>query len=214
MSGKQEQTIRILALGDSLTAGYYDDGRAYHPYALHLAELFFSVKIPTMIDERGISGDQVVPSMLQRLNNLLKEGLAYQWIVILGGTNDLNGGSSAEKIFREGLVPMYEMCLNYSQSQVKLVVMTVLENSYDLPGHDDDHERQRLNEMIRDYASESAMKNRIYLVDLDRSIPYHANPDENNRRQIWDDSTHLTPLGYDRIATLLFHFMIRTMNEQ
>lgn len=213
MSVKREPTIRILALGDSLTAGYYDDGRAYHPYAVHLAELFSSVKIPTIINERGISGEQVVPSMLQRLDDVLKEGLAYKWIVILGGTNDLNEGSSAKKIFREGLASMYEMCLNYSHSQVKLVVMTVLENSYDLPGHDDDHERQRLNEMIRDYASESATKNRIYLVDLDRSIPYHAIPDENDRRQIWEDSTHLTPLGYDRIATLLFHLMMSTTNE-
>ena len=208
MTDSKGQTIRILALGDSLTAGYYDDGRAYHPYALHLAELFSSVKISVTIDQQGISGDQVVPRMRKRLDDLLRGGASYQWIVILGGTNDLNEGSSAEQIFAEGLEPMYEMCLNDTQSQVKLVVMTVLENSYDLPDDDDDQERHRLNGMIRAYVAKREMKDRIYLVDLDRSIPFHTIKDDNERRQIWDDSTHLTPMGYNRIATLIFNLMM------
>ena len=59
----------------------------------------------------------------------------------------------AEKIFEEGLKPMYEMCLNYSQGKTKLAVMTVIEIMFNAPTSDDDKNRQALNTMIRNYVA-------------------------------------------------------------
>jgi lysophospholipase L1-like esterase len=205
MAETQQQPLRILALGDSLTEGYYDHGRAYHPYATHLSDLFSSAKIPVKIDQKGVSGERVLPTMVDRLDRLLKKDASYNWIVILGGTNDLCDDVSAETIFKEGLEPMYERCLNYTQATIKLAVMTVAENSVDLPTGDDDKERQALNRMIRDYVAKSNNQDRVCLVDLDKGIPYHSVSSDKERQEIWDDTDHFTAAGYDLMATIVFN---------
>lgn len=59
----ERQPLRLLTFGASLTAGYYQFGLAYHPYAKHLSELFASVQIPTVIDQKDVSGERVVSNM-------------------------------------------------------------------------------------------------------------------------------------------------------
>ncbi|CAF0785717.1 unnamed protein product [Adineta steineri] len=193
---QQPLPLSILAIGDSLTAGYYNGGWGHHPYAIHLADLLESAHIPVKIDQRGVSGERVVPTMVNRLHSFLEKGTSYDWIIILGGTNDLAGSVLAENIFTKGLEPMYAMCLNQSQTKTKLAVMTVIENGYDSPSHEDDKERQILNDMIRNYVTNTDKPDRVYLVDLDKGILFHSmNNDE--RLQIWDDCVHLTSSGYD-----------------
>ncbi|UJR37370.1 hypothetical protein I4U23_030078 [Adineta vaga] len=207
MAGNQPQKapISILAIGDSLTEGYYKYGRAFHPYAKRLTELFESANIPVTIKQQGISGERVVPTMVNRLRRLLNTSAAYDWVIILGGTNDLADSSkTAEKIFNNGLQPMYDMCLNNTQTKTKLAVMTVIENAIFSPVDANDAARQALNNMIRDYVTKSNEQDRIVLVDLDKGIPYHSLNSDKERDEIWDDSIHLTPAGYDRIATLVF----------
>lgn len=201
---EKQQPLRILALGDSLTAGYYNHGWGHRPYATHLKDLFESANISVDIDQRGVSGERVVPNMVDRLRNFLKNEPLYDWIIILGGTNDLADEVLGDKIFKQGLEPMYELCLNHAPTKTKLVAMTVIENSYDIPTNNDDKDRQVLNSMIRDYVAQTNDQERICLVDLDKGIPYHSASNDEERKQIWDDGVHLTPAGYDRMAVLIF----------
>ena len=201
---RRQKPLYILALGDSLTEGDYNHGQSHHPYAIHLKYLFESVNISVRINEQGVGGERVVPSMVQRLRSLLSKDAVYDWIIILGGTNDLGQGMSAEEIFQQGLKPMYEICLNYTQSKTKLIVMTVIENANNLLTEAKDKNRQSLNKMIRDYVANAEDKKRICLVDLDIGIPYYALKSTRERQRIWSDAIHLTPFGYDRMATLIF----------
>ena len=209
----QNQQQRLLAIGDSLTAGYYDSGRNFHPYANRLSELFSSAQIPVIIDQRGVSGERVTPTMAKRLENLLKTNTSYDWIIILGGTNDLGMGTKAERIFRQGLEPMYEMVFNQTKAKPKLVAMTVIENGYEAPTDGGDTERQALNTMIRDYVTQAKDQDRVCLVDLDKGIPYHAIRDVTERQRIWSDRIHLQPAGYDRMATLIFESIKSKLSE-
>ena len=199
-----QQPLQILAFGASLTAGYYNYGQDYHPYAKHLAQLFQLANIPVQIYVQGVSGERVVPSMVERLRSLLEQVALCDWIIIQGGTNDLGHGLPAEKIFKEGLQPMYEMCLNHTSAKTKLAIMTIIENTHYSPTDDGDKNRQALNSMIRDYVAEASDQNRISLVDLDKGISYHAIKDRSDSQKMWDDVIHLTPAGYDRMATLVF----------
>ena len=206
------QPLRLLALGDSLTAGYYYFGSAYHPYAKHLSKLFESVRVPVVINQKGVSGERAVPVMVQRLVTLLGSNDSfYDWILILAGTNDLGSRLSAADIFEQGLKSMYEMVLHRTSANTKLVVMTILRINFYPQGHKIDKKREALNEMIRDYAMNHGVSGRVFLVDLDKVIQYHSMKDTGERDVIWDDGVHLTPAGYDQMAAEIFKVMKRNL---
>ena len=200
----KRQPIRILAIGDSLTAGYYNYGCEFHPYAKHLTDLLDSANISVQINEKGNSGELVVPQMLNRLRKILQYDEPYDWVIILGGTNDVCTRVSAETVFKEGLQPMYEACLNRTDRKMKLAAMTVIENAFNAPTSKDDENRQLLNTMIRDYVAQSKDQDRIFLVDLEKGIPYHSLRDQKEKKRFYDDGLHLTPTGYDLMAKLIF----------
>lgn len=204
---QQQQPHNILALGDSLTAGFHKGGRAFYPYATPLNHLFESAKIPVKIDQKGRSGERVLPAMHNRLQTLLAKDTSYGWIIILAGTNDIVDNVPAAKIFQEGLQPMYDMCLNHREGKTKLAILTVIQIWFYKPGSAREKNRQLLNDMIRDYVTNSDQQDRICLVDLDNHIPYHSITDNNERKIIWDDGVHLTPAGYDRMASSVFDVM-------
>lgn len=86
-------------------------GLAEYPYAdtleLCLARLFPSKKVT--IDVSGMPGDRVVGSgsrflsrMQNRCQKAVSEGEPYDWVIVLGGTNDL-GWSGDPKVIYDGL---------------------------------------------------------------------------------------------------------------
>ena len=98
VSSSPEKRLKILCFGDSLTAGYTKMGLAQYPYAdflePYLARLVPSTK--STIDVSGLPGDRVVGSggmflsrMQNRCEKAISEGKPYEWVVVLGGTNDL-----------------------------------------------------------------------------------------------------------------------------
>ncbi|CAF1083475.1 unnamed protein product [Rotaria sordida] len=209
-----QQPLRFLALGASLTAGYYQSGLAYHSYAKHLSELFASVQIPVIIDVKGISGERVVPMMIQRLETLLeRNAVSYDWILILGDTNDLASGRSATKIFEQGLKAMYEMVLHRTPVTTKLPVMTLMEVGCYPSTHKNDKKRRALKQMIRDYVTNHSIPERVCLVDLDKAIQYHSISNIEERNLIWDDDIHLTPAGCDQMATIIFEAVKKKLNH-
>lgn len=102
--------LKILCFGNSLTAGYSRYGLAYFPYADTLEPTLRKLvpsleKANLVIDTDGLPGDRVMRPQGRCLERLQERVLknrgegAYDWIVILSGTNDLGWGSQAEEIF-------------------------------------------------------------------------------------------------------------------
>ena len=55
-----------------------------------------------VVDMAGVSGELVIPSMTQRLDKLLKEASPpYDWVIILGGTNDLGMGTKGSDLLSQ-----------------------------------------------------------------------------------------------------------------
>ena len=207
-----QSPLRILALGDSLTAGYARFGLVHHPYSVKLHSLFSASNIPVIIDQRGVSGERVVPSMVRRLENFLKQS-TYDWVIILGGTNDLGWGGNADQIFNQGLKLMYDMVLQSTNNKTKLAAMTVFERSRISPSSADDQERQMLNKMISNYVANYPDQSRICLIDLDKLIPYHSMTDTDQRDSIWDDGLHLTPAGYDQMGSFIYQEIYQKLQK-
>lgn len=100
------KAFRVLAFGASLTEGFVGGWTPY-PYAAHLQaplEAFFSKDATVKIVIDGQGGDQVVSPpgrFLPRLEKHCQKGEdRYDWILVMGGTNDIGGGTKAEEVYQ------------------------------------------------------------------------------------------------------------------
>lgn len=105
MNDTLPKSLRILCFGDSLTAGYTSYGWEFYPYADHLRaglqQMLSTSDIDIHVD--GFSGDQVRGSYLPRIKRkCANTNTPYDWIIVMGGTNDLAWGQSPDTIY-EGL---------------------------------------------------------------------------------------------------------------
>lgn len=206
----ERKKTRILAFGDSLTAGYSKGGRLFHPYNIKLQELF-GIDIEdeddeSYIHERGISGEETF-SMVRRLQGILSKDLTYDVVCILGGTNDLRffeTETDAELFSR--LQALYDHVLSKGS---KLLVITIpdafmvheLFNKSDAKRYID--HRTKVNSRIRDFSS-SQSSERVRCLDLERLMPTVSASGERDT-DFWDtDGLHMTQRGYDRFGELVF----------
>ncbi|CEJ55729.1 hypothetical protein PMG11_01967 [Penicillium brasilianum] len=185
----------ILCFGDSLTAGWYKYGLEYHPYAKKLHECL-QAAFPTtdiMIEVDGVPGDLVTSppgSFLSRIQGRCATK-KYDWVIVLGGTNDLGYGNGPDKIY-SALQESWNVVLATGGKVLALTVPECAAESAIL-----DQRRAQLNSAILAHQAE-----RFYAFDLKSQIPYRA-ATQTFRDEIFDDGLHLTPAGYDLMGSLV-----------
>ncbi|KAF0979980.1 hypothetical protein FDP41_001133 [Naegleria fowleri] len=152
-----QNSFPIIAIGDSLTRGYYKKGTKFHPYCVELNRLLNSV---ATTDEKykvyqfGVSGEQT-NSMKERLSRFLMKQLTeydaqyhrvdelfdnmtpnalplvppndYRAAIIIGGTNDLAFIRKSEDI-TNNLIDMYNICLN--QKSIEWIIACSIPSCY------------------------------------------------------------------------------------
>lgn len=78
------------------------------------------------VTPRGVSGEQVLVSMRERLEAELRiaeeAGSHYDYAVILAGINDIGHGATADDIFHLGLLHMYRVSVRVLHSMLWLHV--------------------------------------------------------------------------------------------
>ncbi|CAI7677053.1 unnamed protein product [Penicillium manginii] len=182
------EKLSILCFGNSLTAGYYNFGEHYHPYAGKLKEIIQPV-IPTTeitTDIAGLPGDLVCfpGSFISRIaeQTVRKK---YDWVIFLGGTNDIGHGKPTDDIVT-GLQKAWSMALD---SGAKVLGLTIPECAAKITRIDD--KRNEVNRRILAHKADG-----FFAFDLHAAIPYHSASKEFQNK-VFDDGLHLTPHGYD-----------------
>eukprot|EP01080_Neovahlkampfia_damariscottae_P000284 gene284-6699_t len=196
----EESTPKILALGDSLTHGYYFRGYKQHSYCIKLNELIKKNSLDYEAIEYGESGE-VTEGMYKRCQKILKlnQKNQFQVAIILGGTNDLAYKLSAEQIF-ENLKKIHELC--FSQGVMMTICVTIPENVVDFDYEEYNERKRKTNDLLREYVKQNQQK--MVLCDLYSKIPYSSTTEEE-RKELWDDNLHFTPKGYDKMGEEIFN---------
>ncbi|KAF6217628.1 hypothetical protein HO133_006730 [Letharia lupina] len=209
MNDTLPESLRILCFGDSLTAGYTSYGWEWYPYADHLRVALQHMLSTSDIevDVAGLSGDQVQGSYLPRIEaKCANTEPPYDWIVVMGGTNDLAWGQQPDTIY-EGLKKVWKVALDTGANVLALNVLEA-EGS----GDRENSKRNSLNKMIANHHQE-----RCYSFDLYSAIRY-TGIDKDLRKKLWDDGLHLTSEGYkvmgDVIAVRMFELLKMTQQPK
>ena len=198
--------MKIVALGDSLTVGeneLSDSGQAtsYPKYLEtlveeHLRNLQSDVKVNVL--NRGINGD-LTSGMLERFSrDVVSEKADY--VIILGGTNDLGWGLDPV-IISHNLTTMYDAAMNTGIVPVACSVPSILGFDALIPP------RLKLNRMIRTEAEKRSMP----FMDFFTAT---INPQTNRLSEDNSaDGLHLTTKGYQQIGKYMFDKWLRALLE-
>ena len=204
---------RILCFGDSLTEGYtFQEGSTFqksgyfHPYSTELHKLLAEhCQETVVVHSAGVSGEKVVPSMSERLDKLLKEASQpYDWVIILGGTNDLGTGALGTGCRAEDLLPhLLALHDRAKETGSRTLALAIPQYINELnPGNEKFRsEKAKVNDGLKVYSEQADCK--TYFVDLWNDLPFGALSAEE-RVLYWVDDAHMTPRGYDKMAHVIF----------
>lgn len=206
---------KILAYGDSLTAGY-NMFKSYVPYGEELGKGLRALKTPAdvwvcghpgrtadwMVAQLDATGGQNAPPGLRQL---VKGFGPFDLVMIMAGTNDLGRGSGPESVFSK-LVLLHSACHKLG---VPTLALTVPPNRGAQSGQRHDAWKT-VNRLLSEWSrSDQAPTLLRGCVDTGKVLPY----DEENGQ--WEtDGLHYSPQGYNGLGRKLSVHVAQHLNCQ
>ena len=196
----------ILCFGDSLTAGYYNKGKNYYPYAKKLEKLLEKKNI--QVDYIGMNGWSTDEMLIYANYNICKDAMGITWngfnyqlqqkrydyCIILAGTNDLYESEN----FIEDLVKIHKIAQEFG---CKTIALTIPFLKFECVDSSITDLRLKANNEIKNKFFKYFKKDLFSVVDIEKELPIFDKSKEN----IWDsDGMHFNPKGYDLIAKIIF----------
>ena len=209
-SAREREPVKklVVAFGDSLTVGYQSPTENEKFPQLVPYTTFLSKKVEELLGKRragfrieflnrGVVGE-LTDDMVDRFGRDVL-GPRADAVIILGGSNDLGWGMEPPSI-AENLAGMYDEALKNGIRPVACTVPSVR-------GYDECiRPRLQLNGLIKRYSG--ALN--VLCVDL-----FTATADSAGelREEFSNDGLHLSPLGYEAMAEVIFLDAVRGLIE-
>lgn len=198
----QHNNQSILCFGDSLTHGMLvlspTNWHQTHPYSIKLKEM---TKLNTI--ESGVNG-QTANVMQNRITHALQHaktsGDDVGIVSILAGTNDLGYKEPADKITSH-VINIHNKVFDVAamhNKKIFTIAITIPMISWGI----NDTARFDINKNLREF--QILHKDKVVLVDLENEFDQKL---EENKKYWSTDLAHFSALGYDTIASKIFHAM-------
>jgi lysophospholipase L1-like esterase len=198
------KTFSFLALGNSLTVGYIPYRISNQPYTRFLKKLIDDFLLESEKNEvvdvrilnKGVNGDLTRDLLFRFQRDVIDSNPDY--VIILGGTNDIGWGCSSQEIINN-LKIMFKMARENGIRPIGCTIPSVL-------GWDDGIQpRLEINDLLVDYCRS---KN-VLSVDL---FSKTCDPESERLRSDYSsDGLHLNILGYKKVAESIFEELIRDL---
>ena len=205
--------MRLLAYGDSLTAGYCNFGTSFAPWAPTLVQGLRYVNAALTADHIGLSGwttaqmrDAIDEPTVQDVAGVrwsgykrqLESGGPYAAVLIMAGTNDFADRTPADKIL-DNLAALHGVAAAVG---ARTVAMSVPESAAARHVGWLGELREQTNALLREWAA----ANGVHFVDSARLVPWEEGS------PLWEpDGLHMSCAGYEafgaRLAPLLVDFV-------
>ena len=194
--------MRILALGDSLTAGYHDSGNSFSPWAPLLCKLL-GVEA---VDHVGYSGFTTGQILQAKDLPIVRDVVPREWpgychqlsthkydvVLILVGTNDFADKVPADAILAN-IVTLHEIA---HQAGARTIAMSAPESKAALHVPWLGALRREANEAIRTWA-QAQPSSHVAFVDAAAIVPFS----ETAVPRLWEyDGLHMTADGYKALG--------------
>ncbi|KAH6980681.1 SGNH hydrolase-type esterase domain-containing protein [Ilyonectria sp. MPI-CAGE-AT-0026] len=199
-----DKPLSILCFGDSLTQGFHNYGLGESPYSGTL-EKKLKGAFPDrtiVIRTSGVPGDLASSSSFQRRFIQEASSDSYEWVIILGGTNDLGRLLSVDKVFH-ALESHWNTAIGNGSKVLALTVPECKAKPEWLVVN-----RNELNQQIMSHSRPN-----FYAFDLASHVPYHSLT-AAQRTLYWDDGLHLTADGYEWMGEHIARGLIRILLEE
>ncbi|KXS13400.1 SGNH hydrolase [Gonapodya prolifera JEL478] len=208
----------FLLLGDSYTLGAHSEG-SDHTYGLSLKRSLATtppspgawVEGDIEIVVEGQRGDVVVSAdsndgFMGRLQKRLETALRpFDWVILLGGTNDIEDSAKSAESIAAALKALYQTALAHHE-ETKVLALSVLDypEAHLWPEMKVPEKRVQLNNLIRDtIAGPLLPPGRAIFFDIAARIPPHESDGQTLTKWYDEDGTHLTVEGYDLMGELI-----------
>ena len=153
-------------------------------------------------------------SMARRLPQILGNSSRFDWVIILGGTNDVahvkNFGDDDSfmnqliNVWKPRIVRDIEVLHDTAHKYgARTILLTIPETAYEAwPNFKTLWIMRRgINQDLREYARRS--QGNTVLCDLALKLPRHSISPQA-QAILWNDHLHLTPYGYDKMAEIIY----------
>ncbi|KAH7128007.1 SGNH hydrolase-type esterase domain-containing protein [Dactylonectria estremocensis] len=199
-----ENSLSILCFGDSLTQGFHNYGLGESPYSETLEKRLKAAFPDTEIRIRtsGVPGDVASSSSFQRRFSHEVDADSYDWVIILGGTNDLGRLVAVDRVI-EALRSYWNKAIRNGSKVLALTVPECKAKPEWLETN-----RHELNQQILTHSHPN-----FYAFDLYSHLPYHSLA-EAERDLYWDDGLHLTADGYEWMGEHIANGLIRILQQE
>jgi lysophospholipase L1-like esterase len=197
-----DNMITFIAIGNSLTVGFIPLRLANQPYSRFLKEITDDfLKQLEMISpfkirilNKGVNGDLTSNMLLRFKRDVIN--LKPNYVIILGGTNDIGWNFPVDEIF-DNLKKMFEITMDNNIKPIGCTIPSILGWDEGIPP------RLKLNKMLKRFCRDKG----IPCTDL---FAKTCDPKTGRLRSDYSiDGLHLNASGYRKIAETIFEEAIK-----
>ena len=191
--------LRVLVLGDSLTAGCTSHCKGpMHPYHIQLKENLRQHGIESHVHDAGRPNAKTRQILVTLVHSLIGAH-AHNVTIIMAGINDLAAGTRPDEVMKVLATLFSRAC---SQSQVLILHLLPIKISPQFIGTHplyQDEYRIELNSLISKWTkADEALHCKSPPLALDLSSHYSP-----SNQSLFSDDVHLSIMGYDLLGDLI-----------